>query len=102
MLVYCSEVKDPKKKAWSTISQTGVCEADGGEEHEEQAEDEGVGDEHAAVAEVARIRGMMAFRLMAAMAWGIISRPDWIGREAEADLIEQAARETGCRRCRGG
>ena len=31
--------------------------------------------------------------LMAASAWGMISRPDWIGREAQADLVEQRQQE---------
>ena len=76
MLVYCSDVKNPKQNACITISQTGVAAP--------MVAKRIMSRPRITVLEIstpryptrARIAGIVSFRLMAAIACGISSMPD--------------------------
>ncbi len=52
---------------------------DGGEDADQHTHGDGVGHQYSTVAEASEDIGMVIFRLMAAMAWGMNRRPDCTG-----------------------
>ena len=94
MLVNCSDWKKPKAKACATMTQrTGVPQADGGEEHDDEADADGVREQHGAVAEALEDARHEDLEGHGRDGLRHDEQAGLDGRVAEADLVQQRQEE---------
>ena len=77
MLVYCVDVKKPYDEGERCDQPDGRADVDRREQHQHDAEHDGIGDQHLSVAEFFEDeRASVNLKLIAASACGMIIKPD--------------------------
>ena len=89
MLVYCSELKNPKQNACSHDEPDRRAHSDGREKQNEQTEDHGVGNQHAAVAKAGQNSRHGHLQAHGGNRLRHHEQAGLNGREPEANLVEE-------------